>query len=322
MQSTIKISQLILLITFCLFSFSSFAAKAPKINLNKISTSRIVSSTCAKSDGSCEGSCTWSDGSTYYGEFQEGLPHGFGEQSWADGSFYEGEYANGFRDGKGVQLLDNGDQYIGSFKRGLMNGQGTYIWADGTVYKGEYKNDELEGFGNITFTYGASYEGQWKEGKAHGEGVFNTAGGARFSGNYKKGKRHGEGVMTFNGGAVLTGNWYNGFLVKEGLFKFENGDGFWANWKQAKQEGKVKYNFKAKKDFITVKQNELMSRLNSTEKANMAIVNYFTGIEYLFDKQYDEAISAFETALSLLDKNDVRYDAIDLELSTLKAMNR
>ncbi|MFT4667565.1 MAG: hypothetical protein ACI9XB_004537 [Gammaproteobacteria bacterium] len=318
MQSTNKLSQIILLITFCLFTFSSFAAIAPKFNNSKASIARIVNSSCPKSENSCEGSCTWSDGSSYEGKFMNGLPNGYGEQSWPDGSYYEGNFAEGFRHGKGAQLLDNGDQYIGTFKRGLMNGMGTYIWANGTVYKGEYKNDNLEGFGNITFTTGASYEGKWKNGKAHGKGIFNTAGGARFVGKYKKGKRHGKGIMNFPNGAILTGNWYNGFLVKEGLFKFNDGDGFWANWKLAKQEGKVKYNRVSKRKFITVKQNKLMEQLGNTERANMATVHYFTATEFMFDKQYEKALNALKTAASLLDKNDVRYDAIQVEILTLK----
>jgi len=320
MQSTNKISQTILLITFCLFTFSSFAALRPTLNTSKSGAVRILDSSCPKSESSCEGSCTWSDGSSYEGEFKDGLPHGYGEQSWPDGSYYEGDFSEGFRHGKGAQLLDNGDQYIGTFKRGLMNGMGTYIWANGTVYKGEYQNDKLQGFGSITFPTGAFYEGNWKSGKAHGDGIFNTAGGARFAGKYKKGKRHGKGVMTFPNGAILTGNWYNGFLVKEGLFKFNNGDGFWANWKLGKQEGKVKYNYLTKKKFITVKQNKLMEQLNGVEKANTAIVYYFTATEFTFDKQYEKAVSALEKAASLLDENDIRYDAIQLELLTVKGL--
>ncbi len=201
-----------------------------------------------------------------------------------------------------------------------MNGMGTYIWANGNVYKGEYDNDKLQGFGNITFTTGASYEGTWKNGKAHGQGIFNMAGGARFAGKYKKGKRHGKGMMTFPNGAILTGNWYNGFLVKEGLFKFNDGDGFWANWKLGAQEGKVKYNHVSKRKFITVKQNKLMEQLGSVERANMATVYYFTATEFTFDKQYEKAINALETATSLLDENDVRYDAIQMELLTVKGL--
>jgi hypothetical protein len=314
MSATTKTTQLILLITLCLFTQNAFAtATSNQIITNKAGVFRILESTCPKSTASCEGSCTWSDGSTYQGEFVYGLPQGFGEQNWPDGSYYEGKFEEGYRHGKGTQLLDNGDQYIGQFERGFMTGHGTYIWADGTMYKGEYKNDEMNGFGTITYTNGASYEGTWKDGVAHGKGVFITAGGARFVGNYKKGKRHGEGVMTFLNGAILTGNWYNGFLVKEGLFKFEDGDGFWANWKQAEQDGKVKYNSFSKKNFITLDQDELLNKLSKTEKANMSIVYYFIAIEYTFDKQYQKAISAFEKALSLVNENDPRYDAIKVD---------
>ena len=38
---------------------------------------------------------TWSDGSKYVGEFNEGLPNGQGKMTYSDGSKHEGEYKNG-----------------------------------------------------------------------------------------------------------------------------------------------------------------------------------------------------------------------------------
>ena len=62
-----------------------------------------------------QGTYTWSDGSTYEGEWNEGKMNGQGKFTWYDSSTYEGEWKDGKRDGTGKRT-----------------------WADGSIYEGEY----------------------------------------------------------------------------------------------------------------------------------------------------------------------------------------
>lgn len=66
------------------------------------------------------------DGSTYLGEYLNGLKHGFGEMVWVDGSIYQG-----------VFYKDKCVHY------------GRLVQSDGDVYQGEWANDRAEGQGEF-----------------------------------------------------------------------------------------------------------------------------------------------------------------------------
>ncbi len=51
---------------------------------------------------------TYSDRSTYTGEWKDGLHHGQGSITEADGTKYAREWKDGFRHGRGIETLADG----------------------------------------------------------------------------------------------------------------------------------------------------------------------------------------------------------------------
>ena len=68
------------------------------------------------------GTATYSDGSSYKGEFKEGEPSGQGEMRWANGSSYSGQFAGGSPDGSGTFTGADGKQLTGNFDKGSFVG--------------------------------------------------------------------------------------------------------------------------------------------------------------------------------------------------------
>ena len=64
-----------------------------------------------------------------------------------DGSSYSGEWRNGIINGRGVFLWSNGDRFEGEWKDGKQHGQGTFASADGSVYYGGWKDGRKDGDG-------------------------------------------------------------------------------------------------------------------------------------------------------------------------------
>jgi hypothetical protein len=82
----------------------------------------------------------YDDGSSYKGNFVNGLYHGYGMLFWADGTIYDGDFANGYFHGEGTLTWPNGNIYKGEFRNNLQNGYGEMIWPDGTMFKGTFKD--------------------------------------------------------------------------------------------------------------------------------------------------------------------------------------
>lgn len=88
----------------------------------------------------------------------------------ADGSSYEGEWVNGVPDGYGIYIWPNGDKYEGEWDKGNRI-FGTYTWPEkksNYMYKyvGEFnKNEEFEGYGTAYYNGGDINKGFWKNGQ-------------------------------------------------------------------------------------------------------------------------------------------------------------
>ena len=76
------------------------------------------------------------DGGTYFGQYKNGLRHGFGEQIWPDGSLYQGFFQNDRCQGLGRLVHPEGDAYQGEWFEDQAEGQGYYLHSDKTQYKG------------------------------------------------------------------------------------------------------------------------------------------------------------------------------------------
>ena len=75
----------------------------------------------------------WANGSTYIGDFKNGLKHGKGRWQKGEGkqiSVYEGDYVNDKKEGFGVFRWASGNVYEGSFKGDERDGHGKMIWTD------------------------------------------------------------------------------------------------------------------------------------------------------------------------------------------------
>ncbi|PYY29650.1 hypothetical protein [Paenibacillus illinoisensis] len=78
-----------------------------------------------------EVSLTLSNGGTYYGEVQDGKPHGKGTATWGEYKTYIGEWKYGKRSGKGEFIITIPETtqviYDGTWGYDKQNGQGTLI---------------------------------------------------------------------------------------------------------------------------------------------------------------------------------------------------
>ena len=80
------------------------------------------------------GVMSWMDGSTYRGEFKNGLSAGYGVEIYSDSSIYKGQFSNNLRHGLGVLQAPHGEQYHGEWLHGQRHGCGLLsIISGGTL---------------------------------------------------------------------------------------------------------------------------------------------------------------------------------------------
>lgn len=117
-----------------------------------------------------EGVLTFPNGSTYKGEFFNGLPHGNGEIVMRNGDTYKGDFVEGDFTGYGschcsvnsynydFYDLKFGEyskySYKGEFKDFLFDGYGVLYWGAGPVFAGKWKNNRANGVFHIYFMNG------------------------------------------------------------------------------------------------------------------------------------------------------------------------
>jgi hypothetical protein len=100
---------------------------------------------------------TWSDGSTYSGDWFEGMKHGRGLYVYANGDVYEGGYYNGVKHGYGAAAWSNGSRYEGNWDSGREHGQGKYFTATGQCYTGSFNQGFVDGEGMHTWADGSTF---------------------------------------------------------------------------------------------------------------------------------------------------------------------
>ena len=94
----------------------------------------------------------YSDGSVYYGGFQNGEHHTEKRGVWSrpDGSVYDGSWQFGQRHGTGTQIYPAGGRYEGQFAKGFEHGQGKRAYADGSTFDGRFRFGRKDGLGTFT----------------------------------------------------------------------------------------------------------------------------------------------------------------------------
>lgn len=110
---------------------------------------------------------------TYSGQRnRKGKKHGFGRYDYSSGSSYQGEYFNGLKEGRGVYTYWNGNRYEGEYKSNVKDGQGVYHYSDtGERYEGQFRDDKIHGAGSYFYANGDVYEGTYVNGEKRGKGV-------------------------------------------------------------------------------------------------------------------------------------------------------
>ena len=118
----------------------------------------------------------------------------FRGEIYTNGSSYFGQFLNDKPHGFGTLIEVNGDKYIGQWSNGEINGQGTYIWGPKSKknlvkYSGEWKNGKMIGFGKLTFSDGAIYIGEFLKNKMHGQGILISSTKEKQFGEWRNGKK-------------------------------------------------------------------------------------------------------------------------------------
>ena len=96
----------------------------------------VFSRSTGCTEGNCEnGSGTWTytDLTTYVGEWRDGKKHGQGTVTWPNGYIYVGEFQDSNWHGKGTLTFPDGASYVGEWRDGNMNGQGTVSYTHLTL---------------------------------------------------------------------------------------------------------------------------------------------------------------------------------------------
>jgi len=100
----------------------------------------------------------WSDVKDYKGgKSKNGLPQGKGSISWSDGTTYVGNFDNGSLSGEGVMTYPSGAKFDGIFSNGGNMERGTYSFKDGSKFVGEFMAN------GKSFDNGRGYDASGKE---------------------------------------------------------------------------------------------------------------------------------------------------------------
>lgn len=110
---------------------------------------------------------------TYVGQAKDGIPHGQGKKTFTDGSSYEGDWENGLEHGRGTYSSPS-ETYTGRWMNGFRNGPGVLRDAYGTeIFNGNWKNSRRHGNGTERAIDGI-YTGDFENDARHGKGKLIT----------------------------------------------------------------------------------------------------------------------------------------------------
>lgn len=180
---------------------------------------KVIRGNCVEGNGMM----SWEGGtSVYSGEWQYGLPHGYGIYQDTIGNEYEGMFKMGYFWGEGRLKSNDGAVYLGNFVMGKKHGNGKAVMANSTRYDGQWFQNTMHGKGMFFFTKTNYYKGTLQYNVFDGYGELYTLQGV-YKGQFKNNLPHGEGTQFSAGGSSLSGTWVNG--KKNGAFVFKDGTG-------------------------------------------------------------------------------------------------
>ncbi|GMF46510.1 unnamed protein product [Phytophthora fragariaefolia] len=177
----------------------------------------------------------------YDGEWENGLPHGYGELVFdvARNIRYEGQFAEGKREGKGHMHYADGSVYVGDWKADVKCGQGIMTWMTSRGveelsnpedaiplerYDGEWLNDCQEGFGrHVWLVNSLSISNAGSTSRSSSSSSSSPHDKNWYEGEFHEGLRHGRGVFFYANGARYEGEWKANVKEGYGLFFYEDG---------------------------------------------------------------------------------------------------
>mgnify|MGYP002624932252 CR=1 FL=1 len=207
------------------------------------------------------------EASTFFGEYKDNIPEGYGIYSRKGFSLEGMNWNKNCLNDIGVAIWGEGEIYEGEFKDSLKEGLGLYRWADGTTYMGEFKKGKITGIGRMQFANGNYYEGEFIDGYISGWGKFIWDDGNYYIGNYLNNKKHGFGIF------VWTLEPLNAVI------------GFWSH---GKQNGICVRLFKGHCKFALVQESNSNILLNTKWEISKYLKPSQIKYKNLFKKKYNE----------------------------------
>lgn len=195
-----------------------------------------------------------SDGSAYYGDVQNNVPHGCGimlfkvdpanksggknaASSYSAGDRYGGEWAKGQFEGQGV-LVTSSFTYQGAWSQGKMHGKGHMSYAKSYVDRMPGSGGVFDGGVGTLLLRGLSYLSPFEDSAhkpkeyigdfdkvhhRHGYGLMRYYNGDVYEGNWSSNRRHGHGKLLKADGEVYDGLWERDERHGYGTIQFPNG---------------------------------------------------------------------------------------------------
>jgi hypothetical protein len=152
------------------------------------------------------------DGTSYLGDFVNGMRHGIGTLSLKD-RICIANWNEDVIHGVAEIRFNNGFRFIGRWNNGVRYDSGVSIYPDHSQYAGEFKNWMRHGQGEVVYSDGNSYKGWWKNDKQHGSGVIKYADGSVILGNFVEGQMHGKVTRFSPNMPSVTVHYDNGKLI-------------------------------------------------------------------------------------------------------------
>ena len=180
----------------------------------------------------------YSDGSYYIGEVNGNEQcHGIGTCYYSNGAKYVGQWVNDIISGNGTFSWPHGDRYEGGFKDGKRYGYGTYYWSDGTKCMGIWENDILIGNATYCGPCGERYEGGWKDSKRHGHGINYWSDGTKCVGTWENNVLIGNATYYLNNGIKYVGKSKDYAITGKGILYWPDGSRYEGELKDGKLHG-------------------------------------------------------------------------------------
>ena len=149
------------------------------------------------------GTCIYSDGKRYDGEWKDDKRNGLGVLTWpivirikhklfgpptqqleVNFSYYEGDWQDDQRSGYGLWHKPGEGKYTGTWKNdkregfGICHGERNRIGQNFPTYEGEYHHDKRDGYGRFGTNVVTLFDGTWSEGRPYTGTAINPGTGA------------------------------------------------------------------------------------------------------------------------------------------------